>query len=523
MDYTYDEVMQALRNADAAGDAVAARRLAQIANDMQTPSLTAGEVATQAITNFPSSFGGLVSDLATAVTSPLETGKAVLDLGAGILQNILPERMVQAIGEDPQSREVASRIGQFYADRYGSVDGAKQAIAQDPAGVLADAATVLFTGGALTPGRVGATATKAATVIDPINIAAKSVAATGRGAGKVLAPALGVQTGAGTEPIKQAYRAGREGGEIGEMFRANLEGRVPATDVLESAKQSLSTIRQQKSQDYRSGMMDISKDQTVLSFDGIDQALKNVSESVMFKGRKKQRTAAQKLSEVRKEISDWKKLDPTEYHTPEGLDALKQVVGDILEGIPLESQSARYAVGEVYKSIKNEITKQAPSYAKVMKGYEEASAQIKEVEKALSLGKKASVDTAMRKLQSLMRDNVQTNYGQRIALAKKLEEAGGREIMPALAGQALSDLAPRGLQRSTALPAGGLAYLIGGVPAAGLSLASSSPRLMGEAAYVAGAARRGAGAAAQKAPFIVNPALYNLLYQSGRIPGLLEQ
>jgi hypothetical protein len=33
-DFTYEEVMQALRNADAAGDVDAARRLAQIANNV---------------------------------------------------------------------------------------------------------------------------------------------------------------------------------------------------------------------------------------------------------------------------------------------------------------------------------------------------------------------------------------------------------------------------------------------------------------------------------------------------------
>ena len=70
-----------------------------------------------------------------------ETGKAVLDVGAGALQNILPEKLVQAIGEDKPSREIANQVGQFYVNRYGSVEGAKKAIAEDPAGVLADIST----------------------------------------------------------------------------------------------------------------------------------------------------------------------------------------------------------------------------------------------------------------------------------------------------------------------------------------------------------------------------------------------
>jgi hypothetical protein len=158
-----------------------------------------------------------------------------------------------------------------------------------------------------------------------------------------------------------------------------------------------------------------------------------------------------------------------------------------------------------------------------MKEYTQASEQIREVERALSLGNKASADTAMRKLQSLMRDNVQTNYGQRVQLARELEKAGGRELMPSLAGQALSEFTPRGLQRAAAIPTGGLAYLVGGPIAAGTSLATSSPRLVGEAAYLSGLVGRGAEEVSRRLPFAVNPQLYNLLYQSGQMQGLLGE
>jgi hypothetical protein len=522
MAYTYEEVMQALRNADQAGDTAGAQRLAQIANEMQPEELTAGEVASQAITNLPSSFGRLVSDLYTAVTSPVQTAKSVLDLGAGLLQAALPERLVQAIGEDKESRDVARQVGQFYADRYGSLEKAKKAIAEDPAGVMADVASIAYGGGALAPGRAGAQISRVGSMVDPLALAARGTAATVGGAGRVIAPILGMQTGVGTEPIRQAYRAGREGGEVAASFRENLTGQVPMTDVLESAKQNLSVLKQERSNAYKSGMVDISKDKTVLSFDGIDKAVNDVSKSVLFKGKTKKKDAAQRLSQVKQEIAEWKKLDPAEYHTPEGLDALKQSIGDVLEGIPFESQSARYAVGQVYDAIRKEITKQAPTYSNVMKGYEQATDQIREVQKALSLGKQASADTAMRKLQSLMRDNVQTNYGQRLDLARKLEQAGGTEMMPALAGQALSQLTPRGLQRATAVPTSLAAGYVLDPTLGAVSLATSSPRLMGEAAYVAGLARRGGTMAAQAAPFIINPELYNLLYQSGQVQGLLE-
>jgi len=70
-------------------------------------------VATTALKNVPSSAGTALKDLVTAIASPLQTGKSILDLGAGALQNALPERLVQAVGEDPASRNVANQVGDF--------------------------------------------------------------------------------------------------------------------------------------------------------------------------------------------------------------------------------------------------------------------------------------------------------------------------------------------------------------------------------------------------------------------------
>ena len=61
--------------------------------------------------------------------------------------------------------------------------------------------------------------------------------------------------------------------------------------------------------------------------------------------------------------------------------------------------------------------------------------------------------------------------------------SGGRDLMPALAGQAMNDWTPRGIQRATAGLEGLGAYAIGGPALAALDVASSSPRLMGETAY----------------------------------------
>lgn len=483
--------------------------------------MTAGEVATGAIVNFPSSFKNLIGNIVEAITSPVQTAKSVLDVGAGALQNVLPEKLVQAVGEDKQSRDMARMVGQFYAERYGTGEGLKKAIAEDPAGVLADLSTVLTGGATVTPRAVAVPLAATARTIDPLAMAARGTQAVLGAAGKAAAPVLGMQTGVGAEPFRQAFRAGREGGEVGTAFRTNIAGETAMTDVLDAAKSNLEAMRTERGNQYRSGMADISRDKTVLNFDGIDAALKQAEGRTKFKGQIKDQSAFDALTEAKTLVSEWKKLDPAEYHTPEGFDALKQSVGAVLERFDPKTNSFN-TINQVYNSVKSEITKQAPVYANTMREYTQASDKIREVERALSLGDKASADTAMRKLQSLMRDNVQTNYGQRVKLAQELEKVGGKELMPSLAGQALSELTPRGLPRAAAIPTGGLAYLLGGPQAAAVALASSSPRLMGELAYGTGMAARGAGEISRRLPFAVNPQLYNLLYQSGQVQGLLE-
>ncbi len=368
----------------------------------------------------------------------------------------------------------------------------------------------------MVPGAMGAAdaLSTASRVTNPINAAlvmGKSALKAAGGGAATLIGNLGTHTGA--ESLKTAFTSGREGGQSAKTFADNMRGNVPLTDVLDTAKANLETMGAQKQSAYRQGMVGVSNDKTVLDFAGIDKAVSDAASVGSFKGQSTNTRASNAVNAIDEAVSNWKKLDPAEYHTPEGMDALKKSIGGILEDIPFEQKTARLAAGKIYNAIKNEIVKQAPTYAETMKGYAEASDQIKEIERALSLGQKASADTAMRKLQSLMRNNVNTNYGNRLDLAQILESQGGRQILPAVAGQALNTWTPRGLGGMVAGGLGMGGYALGGLPAAVPTLAAQSPRLMGEAAFKVG---QGAGLA-DKVPAL-DPALLQLLYQSGRLP-----
>jgi hypothetical protein len=132
-----------------------------------------------------------------------------------------------------------------------------------------------------------------------------------------------------------------------------------------------------------------------------------------------------------------------------------------------------------------------------MGDYGKASESIGEVRRALSVNDKAATDTTLRKLQSTMRNNVNTNYGQRTAMLDELAQHQP-ELPYALAGQSLNSAMPRGLANATAPLAAMGSYFVS--PAALPMAAMGSPRLVGEAAYGAGRVAAGADAAAQAIP-----------------------
>jgi hypothetical protein len=465
-----------------------------------------GEMMGQAVQNIPASATNMATGLYQAVTNPVQTVSGLLDVGAGALQKVLPKPVVDFVNQFESNPEAAQRamnaataVGGAMKERYGSVEGIKNTIATDPVGAMGDLSTLLGGGAALAgripmAGKVASTLSTASDITNPITLAGKGVSKTADMASALVKGGLGLKTGVGTEPITQAVKAGREGNQT---FVENMRGTVPMTQVLDDAKSNLAKMNLDKQAEYRSGMVNIKNDKTQLDFTGIDQAIADAQKYSSYKGKVVNQGAADVLTDIKAKVDDWKSSDPAQYHTPEGIDKLKQSIWESIEKLPRESKTAYSAAKEVYDSVKKEISKQAPEYSKVMSDYSQSSDKIKEIERALSLGDKASADTAMRKLQSLMRNNVNTNYGNRLDMARELERAGGNEMMPALAGQAMSSKLPRGLQSATNIPSSYLAYGVGGPALAAVDVLASSPRLVGEASYKYGQLANALGQATQ--------------------------
>jgi hypothetical protein len=142
-------------------------------------------------------------------------------------------------------------------------------------------------------------------------------------------------------------------------------------------------------------------------------------------------------------VHEWKTLPPADFHTAEGLDALKQKIGDIRDATAYGSPE-RVVANQAYSAIRRTITEQAPKYANVMDAYTKASDIINELERTLSLNPNATVDTSLGKLQSVLRDNVNTSFGRRRELAEFLVNYGAPNLIERLSGQALKPWTARG-------------------------------------------------------------------------------
>lgn len=344
------------------------------------------------------------------------------------------------------------------------------------------------TGYALTPNaedRANAATWGAAT--GPLGEIIKPIAKFG---GKALSETLGLTTGAGSKSIEEAAKAGYTGNK---QFIQNLRGEVPMTDVLEAAQNGMQILKNQRKQAYEKGIQTTKNNQVFLDYKPIEESFNNVIKGLNVEGvggvqasRVGQKTLNE-IADIKNVLNEWKRKP--ELHTAEGLDALKQRLDDIYtEGM---SDQAKRILSQTRNSVKQTIVKQDKNYAKTMADYEEALGIERELEKALSLGDRVSADTAIRKLQSLTRNNVNANYGYRKELADILRNQAGVDLMPSLAGQSLNTWIPRGMHRIVPELTAGSA--IGGFSLAGpaglaplATLPLQSPRLVGEATYKAG-------------------------------------
>ena len=483
-----------------------------------------GASVAQAVYNAPESAANLAAGLAAPATDLARS------IGAGKREGLyeaVPNMVGDVFGANTGTLDA---FGEALGERYGSLSGAKRSLIRDPLGVAADVSIPLTLGGSAaarlpgTVGRLGRGAATAGRAIDPLSgvvvlgtaglpgLTRKYLpSGTGRLAGEVAAEVAAFPSGVGGKTLQEAYAAGKSRGAAGAetpqsaAFTANMrEPTGNASNVVDLARDAVANLREAASRRYNAAMQQFGRGPQPLAPDNLIKTMedlkpKNYDTMLDAPHRPSDHVAWQQMNDTVNHYLDKAVQDPSLLE-PLAVDQFKQdlyTIGSKIGGAT-DRDAARIA-GTTYRSVRKMLTDHDPVYASTMKDYADAAQEAAALESGFSLSstraKPVNMDAASRKLQSILRNNANTNYGQRAAQGERLSQLDPTgTIMPTLAGQSASSWAPRGLRGNV----GAAGLLAEAIRAAGplalvnpktlTLLAPTSPRIMGEAAYGAGRA-----------------------------------
>jgi len=488
---------------------------------MAAPQPSLSEDIATSVSHVPSSAANLAGVMANIVMSPVQTGKSMLDLMAGTLRagarNVLPESVFSAI-ESVDNKAAADRaenlaraVGSNLKKRYG--EDLRKTLTTDPVGVLADVAGLLSGGAGLVAKTAGSAArlgvksaqlnklaeagrkaSSVAAAVDPANLMLKLPV---KAAGAVAAKSLGLSTGAGGQAIREAYKAGAAPSITqSREFLSNISGKRDPMIVVEQAQKAFENMREADYKNYLANTNQMRGDTTILSAADIARSINSAKDIFRDKqtGYIRDKSARDMWRAIAQEYRTWSS-NSNIRGVSKDFDQFKQAIGSLYELKPQGKSAA--VLKQVYDSVRETIRTQNPEYHAAMRKSEAAINQLNSIRKELSLGDKEKTAAALKKLQSVLRNNVNTSWGGRLKMADELQKyaAPGVDLRASLAGQALNSAEPRGLSRLYGLPIGigagvGASYL-GANPVLSLisslgGLAASSPKAVGYGAYGTG-------------------------------------
>ena len=466
----------------------------------------------KAIGNVPSSLFNLAGGLFSAVTHPIKTVEGIGNAFAGGIEE--GWNKLTGGSTNNQQTQTFDALKKALYDRYGTLENAQRSATNDPVGVGTDILSILEGGASLADKALGTTGTDIARTTAESNL--KNFSETGIntmpkvGEGKVsgllndtlegvakpvvsglkstiTAPAklagqtLGLQTGVGVDAIKQGLQASSEGGDAMKAFTQALRGNASPEELVNQARTALGDVVNTRNTEYQKMLSTIKADSTTFDISPVirqvEQKLKdfgitknadgtlNFSRSAIGEG-----ADATKIESIYNDVKNWG--SQAGDRTATGIDTLKRRIGNYYS----PNSDIRAFTTSVKQSVKG-ILENAPGYTTAMKNYAEMSDNITEIQKALSLGDNASVETSFKKLTSALKNNE-----FRKSVIQGLDADTGGQLLNKIAGQRLSSVMPRGLAgvfeggltgATAVLHPGGL------LPLLGLTI-TTSPRIVGE-------------------------------------------
>lgn len=458
-----DEIYDALRKADAAGDTESVQKLSayiksapkqepkertwrNVVAEYARPTLEFGGMLAGGVIG---GAGGLATGPAAPVAAPAATaaGGALGYAGGAQAADIVDESL--GVRSRPAAKQVTGNVvaDELIQGGRDVVEGAKMEAMGQSAGV--------------------------------------AIPAIAKQAGKVVKPVLGRLNATGTATVDQALKAGKKEGLLGgykfpSEFTKAEKGRITGEEIVGNAKTALQGLKQARSEAYKKQLAQISDEGHFINLNPVkDKAQKIFKKFVSFdkagnpvwERTKISRTNIGPIRDLYDDVMSWGSKQGD--NTPAGLDMLKSNIDDLYS----ESNSGRALITQLRNAVKDELVETVPKYAKMTKGYEEATKLIKDVEAGLMMRKQGMsgrivADQTLRRLLSSMKDN----FELRGELVRALAREGGADLQGQIAGHLSKDIIPSGMSGTgTALAMQGVAVYL--KPELWPMLAAASPKV----------------------------------------------
>jgi hypothetical protein len=489
----------------------------QVSEDYE--SMPWSEVGSRAFRNLPGSFVEAGKGIIEAAASPVETVKAMGDVGYG-----LGSMAYGALGgeQDPASKAENERLARAVVEPYsalleGRTGPFKKELAENPVGPLSMIVPgvgggVVKTGELLgKAGAAGSALSKlgrgieiAGSVVDPARAALEAGRAVKTFGPRTISSIQQLATGTPDAVFEKAFEAGAarglDAGKIREGFNQFYQGHGDVVGLSQDIENAVSSLKNKASQQWISDRGAI----TGASKVPIDYSQVSNSFADAFKnygGPPRGKTSAfpeerAALMDAMKLVREYTRYAPgTGKNTLEGLDELKRALWARAKNAP---GGAGDAYKKIHAAVRETAEKTSPEYAALMDRYSALLDEMDTIKKVSGAGPRTDASTQLMRAIKAFSKAGGEDMLQRIAAADPT-------IPYKIAGAALNQN-PVGLRQivvggSTAGPAIAAAISSGDpikiaaiVPALIGGAVISSPRAMGKASYAAGRVAAGAGA-----------------------------
>ena len=442
------------------------------------------DVAGRAASNLPASYGEEMTHLRDLVMHPIKTARSIADLGSSIVSHFMDE-------DDPDAK-LSQDVGNAIIQAYGTVNGFKKNVSENPIRVMGDLAAVLIGGGGAFKlvssseklSKLGEKMSNLGQASDPIIAGFRATGKVAKGLGHLGSETVGMLTGTGGRALRDAASEGFNAPLMGKTdFSRSMRNQNAPMEVVDEIRSHYKARASESGKAFQADLAKWIDDPTILNYDKIKSS--HLAEMRRYKTG---------VTDILKtgDNADWsnkinkilKTFEEDIAKAGEPMTA-KQLYGlkKSLQDMGLEAGQGTMAVNAVktnlIKLLDEELSR-VPHYKATMISHAKRAERLKLFDKEMSLNA-ANKATTLRKVLSSNKQNVNTAGGIREELVDTLSPG----LMKKVSGASLSQVMPGGIMRGV----GGMAF--GGAamtanPAWLGFMGMQSPRLMGETAYLGG-------------------------------------